>query len=280
MVTLICMVGNDYQRIIDGVDHWRATEPIEALYLLFDHKNDKYGFASQKNTEELSASLLPDETKPRAVGFDPQNFGDVFCALYKILDIEAERYGRQVLIDATSTTKEAYGATITVALMFKNVRVYIVPPNERGWYVPSPNDAGFQAWFTKTRSIGGLPPQEIYLPGQRLKQPDKNEMLILRKLHEHEDYSNTVSSIIKWCRADADDPVVKNRFSRSVSRLEEKGFVEKRVTAQGKEVRLTNFGKMLSQATTRSLDLVQDQKRKTATPKRGKKETKRTRNRK
>jgi hypothetical protein len=37
------MVGNDYQRIVDGVDYWRNRESIEALYLLFDHKKDKYG---------------------------------------------------------------------------------------------------------------------------------------------------------------------------------------------------------------------------------------------
>ncbi len=252
MVTLICMVGNDYQRIVDGVDYWRSRESIEALYLLFDRKQDKYGFASQKNTEELSTSLTRDNVKPKAVGFDPQSFGDVFCTFYGIFSREAERYRRQILVDATSTTKEAYGATITVALMFRGVRVYIVPPNERGWYVPSPSDKGFEEWFSKTRSIGGLPPQEIYLPGQRLKQPDENEMTILSKLHEHQDYSETVTSIIRWCKADSEDPVVKNRFSRSISRLEEKGLVEKRVTGQGKEVRLTNFGKILAEATKRS----------------------------
>lgn len=261
MVTLICMVGNDYRRIVDGVDYWRDRESIEALYLFFDHKKDKYGFASQINTEELSVSLVHDAVKPKAVGLDPQSFGDVFCTFYSILTIEAEKYKRQILVDATSTTKEAYGATITVALMFNNVRVYIVPPNERGWYVPSPNDKSFKEWFSKTRSIGGLSPQEIYLPGQRLKQPDKNELTILRKLHEHQDYSNTVTSIIRWCKADSEDPVVKNRFSRNIRRLEEKGLVEKRVTGQGKEVRLTNFGKIISEANKRSRALQQDSKR-------------------
>jgi len=272
MVTLICMVGNDYQRIITGVDYWRDRESIEALYILFDHKKDKYGFASQKNAEELNVSLARDAVKPKAIGYDPQNFGDVFCTFYGIFTREAEKYKRQILVDATSTTKEAYGATITVALMFENVRVYIVPPNERGWYVPSPDDKGFKEWFLKTRSIGGLPPQEIYLPGQRLKQPDKNEMIILRKLHEHQDYSNTVTSIIRWCKADAKDPVVKNRFSRRIRRLEEKGLVEKRATKQGKEVRLTNFGKILSEATKRSRELQQESKQqKTQLPsKRGK----------
>lgn len=266
MVTLMCMVGNDYRRIVDGVDYWRDREPIETLYLLFDHKKDKYGFASQKNAEELNVSLARDKIKPRTIGYDPQSFENVFCTFYRILSREAEKYKRQVLVDATSTTKEAYGATITVALMFKNVRVYIVPPNERGWYVPSPNDEGFKEWFSRTRSIGGLPPQEIYLPRQRLKQPDRNEAMILRKLHVHNGYSNTVTNIIRWCKADSEDPVVKNRFSRSIRRLEEKGLVEKRVTRQGKEVRLTSFGKILAEATKRNIELQQDSKQQKIRP--------------
>jgi len=252
MVTLICMVGNDYQRIIDGVDYWRGGESIEALYLLFDYKQDKYGYASQKNVEELSVSLARDGPRPITIGYNPQSFENVFCTLYRILKREVERYGRRVLIDATSTTKEAYGVAITIALMFRNVRIYIVPPNERGWYVPSPEDEGFKEWFSKTRSIRGMTPQEIYLPGQRLKQPGKDDVMVLLKLHEHRGFSDTVTSIIKWCRGDPKDPVVKNHFSRIIRRLERGGFVEERPSRKGKEVHLTLFGRILSEAIKRS----------------------------
>ena len=242
------MVGNDYQRIIDGVDHWRGEESIEATYLLFDYKRDKYGFASQKNVEELCISLAQQGPKPVTIGFNPQSFENVFGTFYRILRKEVERYGRYALIDATSTTKEAYGATITIALMFRNVRIYIVPPRERGWYVPSPEDEGFKEWFAKTRSVRGMQPQEIYLPGQRLKQPDKDEVTVLLRLNEHQGLSDTVTSIIRWCRGDPRDPVVKNHYSRIISRLEEKGFVEKESSKQGKEVHLTRFGKILTEA--------------------------------
>ncbi len=249
MVSLICMVGNDYQRILDGVGFWKDLEPIEATYLLFDQKKDKYGFASQKNVQELSEFLAKKGQKPIAVGHNPQSFESVFCTFYRILKKEVERYKRSALIDATSTTKEAYGATVTIALMFRDVRIYVVPAKERGWYVPSPEDINFKEWFAKTRSIPGMSPQEIYLPGQRLEQPSKDETRVLLKLHEHEGFSDSVTSIIKWCRGDPKDPVVKNQYSRLIRRLEERGFLERQESSkQGKEVFLTRFGKIFAEA--------------------------------
>jgi hypothetical protein len=156
-------------------------EPLEKIYLLFDNKRDKYGYASQKNVEELSAALTFATAEPTVIGYNPQSFENVFCTLYKILTREIELHRRGVLIDTTSTTKEAYGATVTISLMFRNVRIYIVPPQERGWYVPSPEDEVFKQWFTKTRNVKGMIPQEIYLPGQRLKHPNMEEKTVLLK---------------------------------------------------------------------------------------------------
>jgi predicted transcriptional regulator len=242
------MVGNDYQRIVDGIDYWRDRQPIDVTYLLFDLKEDKYGVASQMNVNELMVTLTNHGTEPITQGYNPQRFDNVFSVLYGLLQQEVERYRRRVLIDATSTTKEAYGATVTIALMFKFVRIYIVPPDERGWYVPSPTDHDFTAWFSKTRNIRGTPPQEIYLPGQRLKQPTRDEVTVLLKLLDHNGFSDALTSIIRWCGGDPKDPVVKNRFSRLVRRLEEKGLVEKRPVLKRKEVYLTRFGEILSNA--------------------------------
>lgn len=242
------MVGNDYQRIIDGVNHWRERESVDVIYLLFDEKRDKYGFASQSNVKELVKTLSLRSSKPIAVGYNPQSYENVFCTLYNLLRKEVDGKKREVLIDSTSTTKEAYGATVTISLMFKNVRIYIVPPQERGWYVPSPEDQNFKEWFSRTRSIHGGFPQEIYLPGQRLEQPTEEEKIVLLRLNEHEGHSDTLGWIIKWCGRDPLDPVTKNHFSRLIRRLEGKGFVEKRPSTKGKEVYLTYFGKIFAEA--------------------------------
>lgn len=248
MVALICMVGNDYQRIIDGINHWKTHESIEAIYLFFDRKKDKYGFASQRNLKDLCKVLNQGVPKPVAVDYNPQSYKDVFCSFYGILKKEVEKLRREALIDATSTTKEAYGAIVTVSLMFKKVRIYIVPPMSRGWYVPSPEDPVFEGWFLRTRRVQGLQPQEIYLPGERLKQPNSDEGMVLLKLLQRGGSSDTLASIMKWCNLKSTNPVVKNRFSRLIRRLEKKGFIEKRPSRTGKEVSLTQFGRIYAEA--------------------------------
>ena len=248
MVCIMCMVGNDYQRILDGVQYWDRKEGIENIYLLYDDKKDKYGFVSQANALELVKTFSPLYGKPTTLGYNPQDFTNVFCALHLILCREVEQRRRQVMIDATSTTKEAYGATVTVSLMFKGVRIYIIPPKERGWYVPSPQDPDFQEWFEKTRSVPGLDPVEIYLPGERFEKPKPNATIILTTLKKHGGSANTLVSLMRRCGYDPDDPVAKNRFSRIVARLDKGGFVKKIPTKQGKRVSLTRFGEVYAEA--------------------------------
>lgn len=242
------MVGNDFQRIIDGVFYWNKVKPIETIYLLFDKKKDKYGVASQKNVRDLKNIFSFTSSKPTVKEYNPQVYQNVFCTLYKILRTEVEVRKRTVLIDSTSTTKEAYGATVTVALMFENVRIYIVPPQERGWYIPSSDDMFFIEWFNKTRSIRGMMPQEIYLPGERFERPRQEEKHVLLRLNKYGGYSETLTSLIKWCNHNPRDPVTKNRYSRIIKRLENKGFVKKRNSRKGKSVTLTHFGKILAEA--------------------------------
>jgi len=115
-------------------------------------------------------------------------------------------------------------------------------------YVPSPEDRVFKEWFERTRNVPGLPPVEIYLPGQRLDQPNREEKTVLLKLRERGGSSDTLTTLIKWCGMNPEDPVTKNRLSRIVTRLEKKGFVEKSETSSGKRVSLTIFGKMFAEA--------------------------------
>ena len=242
------MVGNDFQRIIDGINHWKNLEQIEVIYLFYDQKRDKYGFASRRNVKDLCNTLANEVLKPRTVGYNPQSYKNVFRAFYTVLKREVDECKRKVLIDTTSTTKEAYGAIVTISLMFRNIRIYIVPPMRRGWYVPSPEDPAFEGWFSMTRSIKGMTPQEIYLPAQRLKQPNSEERMVLLKLLEHGGSSDTLTSIMRWCNLRSGNPVVKNRFSRLIRRLERKGFIEKKPSRQGKEVSLTRFGRIFAEA--------------------------------
>ncbi|RLE53269.1 MAG: hypothetical protein DRJ33_01535 [Candidatus Methanomethylicota archaeon] len=247
MVTLICFVGYDFQRIIDGVNFFRANYPIEAIYLLYDKKKDVYGYASRLNAKALENALSFAGSKPTLVPLNPQSYEDVFATLYKILKEESGK-GRKVLIDATSTSKEGIGAAVTCALMFYDVGVYIVPPNERGWHIPTPNTPEFNEWFNKVRNVRGLQPQLIYLPGQRLDQPSEDEERILLALESRGGKAESIKSIIEWCGEDSSSPAVKNKYSRLIRKLLKDGLIQLDFSTKTKRVKLSGFGKVLAKA--------------------------------
>ncbi|MEM1538205.1 MAG: DUF6293 family protein [Candidatus Nezhaarchaeales archaeon] len=250
MVSLVCMVGHDYQRILDGVNHWRSKEPIEAIYLIYDKKKDKYGYASQKNSKELVDELAFAGQRPTQIGVNPQSYEDVFSTIYLVLRKEVDECKRKVLIDATSTTKEAYGAIVTVSLMFPGVSVYVVPAaqDQRGWYVPEPKSPGFDEWFEKVRSVRGQTPQEIYLPGSRLERPSQEEERVLMILEERGGRVDSIKTLIEWCGETPTIPAVKNRFSRLVDKLVSKGLVIEEPSGKTKPLKLTGFGLVMAKA--------------------------------
>jgi hypothetical protein len=243
---IVCMVGYDYQRIIDGLEKWQQEEPVEHVYLMHDEKKDKYGLVSQRNVKDLVRTLRKRGVHSTKIGYNPQSYEDTFSSLYSILKREVEEKNRRVLIDSTSTTKDAYGATVTISLMFTNVQVYIVPPKERGYYVPSQGNPDFEEWFSKVRSVPGLPPQEIYLPGYRLEKPKGEDEEVLRHLEAHDGVSDSIKAIMGWCGCDSEDPVTKNRFSRVINRLFDKRFVKKEPVEKKMKISLTKFGRIFA----------------------------------
>ena len=246
MAVLICMVGHDYQRILDGVNYWRRKYPIEAIHILYDRKKDKYGYASRRNTKDLERALSFAGSKPILIGYNPQSYQDVFSILYSIIRFEVVDMERRVLIDTTSTTKEAYGAAVTCALMFPDVILYVVPPAERGWYIPEPGMPEYEEWFNKVRSVNGLEPQEIFLPGYRLENLREDEEKIISLLLTHGGISDSIRSIIEWCGENPESAAIKNKYSRLIDRLVGKGLIKEIPQAKLKRIELTPFGKILA----------------------------------
>lgn len=249
MVVLICFVGHDYQRILDGVNYWRLKEPIENIYLIYDRKRDKYGQASRANVEDLSKALTFAGQQPELVGVNPQSYEDVFVSIYGILRSRADEEGRRVLIDVTSTTKEAYGAVVTTSLMFPNVSIYVVPPAERGWYIPEASTKEYEEWFNRVRSMRGLPPQEIYLPGFRLEElTSEEEERVLLALESYGGSASSIKNLIEWCNEDPNNPAVKSKYSRLIAKLASKGVLTEGTVTKTKPIHLTGFGFVLSRA--------------------------------
>jgi len=189
------------------------------------------------------------------VGYDPMDHRDAFRTIYGILT-QARTDGEEALIDITSTTNLTQGVALTIALMFRNARVYSVPSKQPAWYVNGRiGDEKFENWFENARSQPSMDPMEISLPGYRLephsKHEEKEEVVekeVLKLLHSHGGEAKSISDIIRWSGHKAASSTLRNRYSRIINRLEMKGFVEADKGSKMKVISLTEFGKVFAEA--------------------------------
>lgn len=257
MTIIICLVGTHFRRPLDGVRYWSKRQGITRLYLLYSNQEAEdetkvFTYISHKNAMDLKERL--EILDPIMVGFNPMDYKDTFKKIYSILAQSKE----EVLIDITSTTNIAEGAALTIALMFRNARVYTVPAARPAWYVRGqPEEKEFQKWFEESRNVLSSEPLEIKLPGYRLEphsdrenkiwETEKKLLVLLRK---HGGQADSISEIIEWFGYKSPNSTLRNRFSRIVTRLEEKGLVEGELGAKLKGVVLTEFGEIFAEALT------------------------------
>lgn len=212
-----------------------------------------FSYMSGKNAEELMDKL--EIMEPIMIGYDPMDHRDAFRTIYKILT-EAREDGEEVLIDITSTTNLTQGVALTIALMFRNARVYTVPSKQPSWYVNGTiGDKKFKEWFQKARNQPSLNPIEISLPGYRLEPHTKHEQKewevekkMLNLLRKKGNEAESISDIIRWFGYEAASSTLRNRFSRIVNRLEMKGLVNAEKGTKMKSISLTEFGAIFAEA--------------------------------
>jgi hypothetical protein len=258
MTIIICLVGTYFRRHFDGVRYWSKIHGITKLYLLYSNveSTDEAGvfnYMSLKNAEELQNKL--EILDPEMLGYDPMNDRSAFKALYSVVS-KARAAGEEVLIDTTSTTNITQGVALTVALMFRNARVYSVPSDKPAWYVNGRiGDEKFNIWFENARNQLSREPTEIQLPGYRLEPNTKHEekewerekkLLVL--LRENGGEAESISDIIRWFGYKAASSTLRNRFSRIVNRLELKGLIDAEKGSKMKVISLTEFGKIFAEA--------------------------------
>lgn len=256
MTIIICLVGQHYRRAFDGIRYWSKIHGITKLYLLHsdaEAEDNPFAYMSRTNAEELREKL--EILDPIMVGFDPMDQRSVFRTIYGIMR-QARDAGEEVLIDITSTTNTAMGIALTIALMFRNARVYSVPSEDPGWYVSGkPGDPAFERWFERARDQPSRDPTEIQLPGYRLEPSSRHEekewerekrLLVL--LREHGGESDSISDIIRWFGHKKANSTLRNRFSRIVAKLEMKGLVDAEKGSKMKVISLTEFGAIFAEA--------------------------------
>ena len=265
MTIIVCLVGTHLGRPFEGIRHWSKRQGITRLYLLYSDVETEdetaiFSYMSRKNAEELRERL--EILEPIMVGYDPMDHRSAFRTIYGVLSRAAEE-GEEALIDITSTTNLTQGVALTVALMFRNARVYTVPSEQPAWYVEGKvGDERFEEWFEKARNQPGLEPIEIKLPGYRLEPHTKHEerewemeRQLLRLLRERGGSADSVSDLIRWFGHEDPSSTLRNRFSRIVSRLEARGLIESEKGSKMKSIQLTEFGSIYAEAISEESDV-------------------------
>ena len=265
MTVIVCLVGTHLHRPFAGIRYWSKLQGITRLYLLYSDVETEdetaiFSYMSLRNAEELYEKL--EILEPIMVGYDPMDQRSAFRTIYGILSRAGEE-GEEALIDITSTTNLTQGIALTIALMFRNARVYTVPSKKPAWYVNGRiGDKRFEEWFQNARNQSALEPIEIRLPGYRLEPHTKHEEKewemerhLLRLLREKGGSADSVSTLIRWFGYNTPSSTLRNRFSRIVSRLEAKGLIESEKGSKMKSIQLTEFGSIYAEALSENGDV-------------------------
>ncbi len=258
MTIIVCLVGTHFRRPFDGIRYWSKIHGITKLFLLYSNAQATdetaiFSYMSRKNADELRDKL--EILDPEMLGYDPMDHRSAFKVLYSVVS-KARGDGEEVLIDITSTTNITQGVSLTVALMFRNARVYSVPSDRPAWYVSGKaGDPQFEKWFDNARNQPSKEPMEIQLPGYRLepntkheeKEWDREKKLIIL-LHQNGGEAESISDIIRWFGFKAASSTLRNKFSRIVTRLEMKGLIDAAKGSKMKVISLTPFGEIFAEA--------------------------------
>ena len=258
LTVVVCLVGTHFRRPFEGIRYWSKQQGITKLYLLYSNAESEdetaiFSYMSRKNAESLKERL--EIMDPIIVGYNPMDHRDSFRTIYGVLS-QARESGEDVLIDITSTTNLTQGVALTVALMFRNARVYTVPSKQPAWYVNGQiGDKKFENWFETARNQASMDPIEITLPGYRLEPSTKHqvkewvvEKTVLQLLLEHGGSADSISDIIRWSGYKAASSTLRNKYSRIINRLELKGYVAADKGSKMKVISLTEFGVIFAEA--------------------------------
>ena len=258
LTVIVCLVGTHFRRPFEGIRHWSKLQGITKLYLLYSNADSEddtaiFSYMSRKNAESLKERL--EIMDPIMVGYDPMDHRDSFRTIYGVM-AQAREDNEEALIDITSTTNLTQGVALTIALMFRNARVYTVPSKQPAWYVNGQiGDKRFNDWFDKARNQASMDPIEIRLPGYRLEPHTKHEekevkveKTVLKLLLDHGGEADSISDIIRWSGHKAASSTLRNKYSRIINRLELKGFVNAEKGSKMKVIKLTEFGVIYAEA--------------------------------
>lgn len=251
MVVTLHYVSFHPTLIYDGFEKIRLAYPVERVYLLYDGKQDKYGYVSKYNVRRLKGVLS--FFKPIVLPVNPLSFKSVYSRVYSIIKFEMER-GKEVLVDITDMPSIMASAVTVVVTQFKNAKIYSVQSENRGDFIPEPDTIDFEEWVTRKDNKRALELLGVGLPNNRKEILDPNKdyekIRILKLLYDKGGKADSIKTIIRWSGEEI-TAINKAQYSRWISELESKGFVQREYRGKNRRVLLTEFGKAYVEAMRR-----------------------------
>ncbi|MEZ0346232.1 MAG: hypothetical protein ABWK01_06760 [Infirmifilum sp.] len=244
MVVTVHYVGFHPNLVFQGFEQVRLQYPIEKVYLVYDAKPDRYGAVSRFNLKRLQEALS--FFKPVAVKVNPLSYSSVASAFYSILEVEREK---EVLIDITDMPPYMASTVTVVSMLFGNVRIYAVQPQQQGEFIPDPETPEFTDFISRKDNLqlGAL--FEVETPGKPLElYESEKELDVLVTLYTKNGSAGSIAQLIEWMGEDPRDPVVKATYSRLVASMEDRGLIKRTREGRNRSVRLTELGMAIAEA--------------------------------
>ncbi len=251
MVVTLHYVSFHPTLIYDGFEKIRLAYPVERVYLLYDGKQDKYGYVSKYNVRRLSSVLS--FFKPIVLPVNPLSFKSVYSRIYSIIKYEMEK-SKEVLVDITDMPSIMASAVTVVVTQFKNAKIYSVQSENRGDFIPEPDTIEFEEWVTKKDNKRAIELLGVGLPNSRKEildlEKDYDKIRILKLLYDKGGRADSIKTLIRWSGEEV-TAINKAQYSRWISELEDKGFVQREYRGKNRRVLLTEFGKAYVEAMRR-----------------------------
>jgi len=255
MAVIVLYAGFHPSMALDGLRNFMKRMGVDAIYILYDNKHDRYGTVSRYNMQKLKRQLA--FFNPIPVPINPQSQKSVFSRIYALLEFEVCKRGRAVYIDITDMPPECVATITMVSTLFQGVHLYVVPTTEKGDFIPPPGTPSFEEWVLEKDNKRGLEPVEIKSPSTRgisrrarIFKEGEEELAtrVILVLYEHGGKAKAIKDLIKWCGDDPLNPAIKNRYSRLIDDLLAQGLVSKTLSGKTRSVSLTDVGRIVAEA--------------------------------
>ncbi|RLF14504.1 MAG: hypothetical protein DRJ66_05920 [Thermoprotei archaeon] len=242
MVSIATFIGPYVKGVLQGIRYWNSKVPIQRIYVIYDRRRNAIARLSQINADNIYKLVSSALHELIRIPINMGSYEDVFSTLYVLIRYEEQIRKSNVLIDITGANVKVLSALFSLSHIFPEVKLYSLPVRDDLIADLSISVEEFYEELDKNM----FEPYEIPLPKHDPLEISYEEEMILLILLRHGGRANSIRSLIEWYGEDPLDPAVKNKFSRLIKKLSDKGLIEANPRARTKAISLTELGRSIA----------------------------------